>query len=195
MTLILRSLLLLPTYAVHLFLERHFRERFVVTMRILGIKIIVREREVLQIRQAANTLRHIASKLILRNVDNLQALHIFHPMRQVPYKPVPADIKNRGRVQQRDFFGQTSGQKIIRHDEFIQLASHHPDAARNAPDELIMRHHDHRNRGITQVFGYGRVKSIVVDEDGIQILVKQRRRQLAFEIIEPEIEELEVRQV
>jgi hypothetical protein len=61
--------------------------------------------------------------------------------------------------------------------------------------ELVVGQHDDRHRGVAEVVGKIEPEAVVVDEDGVQWLVKELFRHSPFELIESQIQELELREL
>lgn len=60
--------------------------------------------------------------------------------------------------------------------------------------EIIVRQNDNRNRRIAKIVRQFESKPVVVDENCIQRLVEQLRRNRAFKLVEPNVEVDQLRQ-
>nr|GMD66867.1 hypothetical protein TorRG33x02_340930 [Ipomoea batatas] len=72
--------------------------------------------------------------------------------------------------------------------------SHIPNARRQTPVELIIRHHNHRHRRIPKIIRQFEGEPVMVYENRVQRLVKQGRGNRPFELIEPDVQIDQLRQ-
>lgn len=77
--------------------------------------------------------------------------------------------------------------------DLVQSVIHSANAPGNAAHEFVVCQHNHRGCGISKIFREDAMESVVVDEDGIKILIEECWRQGAFEIVVSEVKILELR--
>nr|GMC63444.1 hypothetical protein TorRG33x02_340930 [Ipomoea batatas] len=134
------------------------------TSRRLTDKEVIRKRKILKLRKLTYTLRNCPGKHIMTHIQLLQANHLADLLRQRPQQLVEAHI------------------------------SHIPNARRQTPVELIIRHHNHRHRRIPKIIRQFEGEPVMVYENRIQRLVKQGRGNRPFELIEPDVQIDQLRQ-
>lgn len=161
--------------------------------RLLG-EVIVRIGEVLQPRQLANARRDIPCEAVVGHVQLLQPPHAADPRRKWTLQIVEAHIEHRQPVQHPDLRGQTSGQVIVHQNQLIQRFPHLPDTPRNAAAEIVIRQHEHGNRRVSEILRDAEPEPVVVEENGVEILIENLRRNASLELVKPEIQEFQRRQ-
>lgn len=61
--------------------------------------------------------------------------------------------------------------------------------------EAVVGQHDHRHGRVAKVLRQVEHEAVVVDENGVEVLVEELLGDRAFEFVEPQIQELELRQM
>ncbi|KAK3017364.1 hypothetical protein RJ639_005551 [Escallonia herrerae] len=98
-------------------------------------------------------------------------------------------------LEESDFVsGQAAREVVIHENDFVEGVAHLANAARDATTEVIVGEDQHRYRRVAEVHRDPRAEPVVVEEDGIKVLVEQLGRNRPLELVEPEIKELEGRQ-
>lgn len=107
---------------------------------------------------------------------------------------VKADVKHREVLQQAYLGGQAGAEFVVHENDLVEVG-HVAEAVRNATMEPIVGEDDDRDGGVAEVVGKIKDETIVVDENGVEIFIKQFPGHSSFEFVEPEIQELERRKV
>lgn len=102
------------------------------------------------------------------------------------------NIENRRISKQPNFTRHTTHKFIVQHYNLVQRVAHFPNAARNAPREIVVGNHDHRRRRVAEILRNVGGESVVVEENGIEFLGEKRGRQFAFEIIVSDVEKFQI---
>ncbi|KAK2972702.1 hypothetical protein RJ640_025553 [Escallonia rubra] len=114
---------------------------------------------------------------------------------QRPLEAVEADVKHCELLEESDLVsGQAAGEVVIHENDLVEGVAHLANAARDATTEVIVGEDQHRHRRVAEVLRDPRAEPVVVEEDGIKVLVEQLGRNWPLELVEPEIKELEGRQ-
>lgn len=127
----------------------------------------------------------------------IQFLQLFQPPEALRHRSdegVPTRVHQRCVAQQSDLRRQASAEIIVEENDLVERAPHLPDARRNAPAELVVGEHDHGSGGVAEVGRNRSGETVVVQENGVEVFVKEGRRHRALELVESQIEVLERRQ-
>lgn len=128
----------------------------------------------------------------MSHIQLLQALHLADRRRERSLEMVEADIKDSNLVEKADLRWQARGKIIIEEDDLIQGLPHLPNAPRNAAAEIVVGQDQNRDGGVAQILRNPELEPVVIEENSVQILVEELGRHRAFELVEPEIQELEL---
>jgi hypothetical protein len=123
-------------------------------------------------------------------VRNIQLLNIgkpFERLRQDSSECVGGDVQDRHVSKQANLGGQASGEVIVQENNLVQCAGHFSNAAWNAALEIVIGNHHNRSRGVSESVRNGGCEPVIVQEQSIEVLVEELRRQLTLKIIEPKI--------
>ncbi|KAE8800028.1 hypothetical protein D1007_24504 [Hordeum vulgare] len=160
-------------------------------------EVVAHDRQVLQVRQQADGLRHRAGQHVVPHVDHLQALHVADALRQLPRELVVAEVEHLELLQLADLRRDAGADAGVEQDELHQRVGHVADARGQAAGQLGVGEHDDRRRGVGQAPRRQRhVEAVVVGEQRVQAELPAEHgvRELAVEVVEPEVEVLERRQ-
>ena len=177
--------------AVAAVVERHRRVHGRHARLCLDAEEVVREAEVGESRELADALFHGAGELVPRHVELLQPGHVDEPLRQRANERVPADVHHRGVDELGELRRDAAVEAVVEKHELVERAGHAADAARDASYEGVVREHHHGGRRVAEVVRDEADEAVAVDEDGVEVLVEEVRRQGAVEVVEPEVEVLE----
>lgn len=130
----------------------------------------------------------------MRHIQLLQTHHSTDRVRQLPKKLIVTHIKHCQIFQKPNLRRQTRSKAIIHENNLIQ-SRHIPNAPRHTPMKFVISKNNNRNRRVPEIFRQVKPESIVVDENGVQILVKKLLRNRPFELVEPQIQKLQLRQL
>lgn len=161
---------------------------------ILAIKVVVRKREVRQLRQPANASWNEPRHRVPRDIQQLDGRKALEALRQCTYERIRRHIQDRHVPKHPDLGRQTSSKAIVREDELIQCVGHLADASRNAPFQIIVGNDHDRGRGVSEIFRDRGREPVVVQEDRVEVLFKKLRRQFPLEIVVSDVEILQLRQ-
>lgn len=128
----------------------------------------------------------------MRHIELLKAHHASNCVRQRPQELVVAHVKHRQVLEHPNLLRQARSEPIIHQYDLVQVR-HVAQARRNASMELVVGQHNDGNRRVPEIIRQIEPEPIVVDENGIQVLVKQLLRDGPFELIEPQIQEFQRR--
>lgn len=107
---------------------------------------------------------------------------------------VEAHIKDGKIPEAADLGRQATGEIVIQQNNLVESLPHVADATRNATPKIIVGQHKHRNGRVAEIVGDAHPEPVVVEENGIEILVEELGRNGAFELVKTEIQVLEGRQ-
>lgn len=161
--------------------------------RLLG-EVVEGVGEVLQPRQLADGGRNLSGEAVVRHIQLLQLPHAADLRRQRPLQVVEAHIKHRQLLEHPNLRRQTTGEVIVHQNQLVQRLPHLPNAGRNTTAEIIIRQNQHRNRRVPQILRNAEPEPVVIQEQSIQILIENLRRNTAFEVVKPQIQKLQRRQ-
>jgi hypothetical protein len=157
----------------------------------LRVEEVEGEAEVDERRELADGLVHDAGENVPGHVELLQLGYVGELLGDGADEHVPADVDDGGVDQQAHLQRQAPVELVVEEDDLVQRLNHAADALGDASDEGVVGEDDDGRRGIAEVLGDGPYEAVGVDEDGVEVLVEERRRQLALEVVEPEVEVLE----
>lgn len=130
-------------------------------------------------------------------MGHVQLLHLLQTADfrwQRPLQTVEAHIKHRQLLQQPNLRRQAPSQIVIHQNQLIQCLAHLPDTSRNTTAEVVVSQNQNGNRRVSQIFRDPKLKPIIIQKQSIQCFIKYLRRNAAFELIEPEVQEFQRRQ-
>ena len=157
----------------------------------LRVEEVEGEAEVDERRELADLVVHDAGEDVPRHVELLELGDVGELLRDGPDEHVAADVDDGGVHQQAHLQRQAAVELVVEEDDLVQRLHHPADALGDAPDEGVVGEDDDRRRGVAEVLRDVSDEPVGVDEDGVQVLVEERRRQVALEVVEPEVEVLE----
>jgi hypothetical protein len=157
----------------------------------LRVEEVEGEAEVDERRELADGLVHDAGENVPGHVELLQLGYVGELLGDGADEHVPADVDDGGVDQQAHLQRQAPVELVVEEDDLVQRLNHAADALGDASDEGVVGEDDDGRRGIAEVLGDGPYEAVGVDEDGVEVFVEERRRQLALEVVEPEVEVLE----
>lgn len=191
---LLRRLLLRPVrYAIVFIVKYAFLVFSRQALRGLAVEVVVGERQVHQGRQLANAHSNEPSQSIPCKIQLLQFSEGPEGLRQGPAERIGADVENRQVPEVANLNGQTPREIIVGNNDLIQSVAHLPNALRKASVEMVVRDDQNRDGRIPEVLRDRRREPVVVQEQGVELHVKQPMRQLPFEIVVPKIKVLKIR--
>jgi hypothetical protein len=110
------------------------------------------------------------------------------PIGERSHEQVPGDVHHRGVHEPCQLGRDAPVELVAEQHELVERAGHPPHAARDAPDERVVGEHHHRCRGVPDGLRDGPHEAVAVEEDGVEVLVEEPRRDHAFEVVVPEVE-------
>lgn len=161
--------------------------------RRLAGEVIVRVSEVLQPGQGADAGGNLAGEQVVGHIELLQAHHFRDAVRQRANQLVVAEVEDRHVLELADLGGQARPEPIVHEDDLVEVG-HVDKAGGDAAVELVVGEDDDGDGGVAEIVGELEAEAVVVDEDGVQVLVEELLGDGAFELVEPQIQELERRQ-
>lgn len=171
------------------------RDRSSGASRSLSGEVVEGIGEVAQGWQLTNAGRYYTGESVTGDVELLQALHFgYGGGGQRPLKMVEAHIKDGKIPEAADLGRQATGEIVIQQNNLVESLPHVADATRNATPKIIVGQHKHRNGRVAEIVGDAHPEPVVVEENGIEILVEELGRNGAFELVKTEIQVLEGRQ-
>lgn len=126
----------------------------------------------------------------MRDIELLDTLQPPKRLRQLSQKLIEADIEDCNILQPADRVWEARSQPVVEENDLIE-PRHVADARREAAVEVIVGEDDDRDRGIAEIVRDLESQPVVVDEDGVEVLVEEIRGDGAFELIESDVEVLE----
>lgn len=150
--------------------------------------------EVEKMRQPANAGRNLAGELVVGDIELLQARHPPDLLRYRPYNLVEAEIKHGEVLEPADLCRETRPEPVVHEDDLVERRRHVAEARRHAAPEWVVRGDDDGDGRVPDIVGQVGREAVVVDEDGVQVLFEERRRDAALELVEAKVEVLERRQ-
>ncbi|CAA7403051.1 unnamed protein product [Spirodela intermedia] len=190
LTLAQESLLGLPGEAVPSIVKRGQLQ----ARRGLSSEKVVRVGEVLQVRKQADALGNFAGQEVVSYIQLLQADHPAEARRQRPDQLVVADVQHRQAREKPDLRREARPKAVVYDNDLVESLGHVAEARREATLEVVVGEDDHRHRRVAEVVGEIEGEAVVVDENGIEILVEELTRHLSLELVESDVEELERRE-
>jgi hypothetical protein len=157
----------------------------------LRVEEVEGEAEVDERRELADGLVHDAREDVPGHVELLELGNVGQLLGDGADEHVPADVDDGGVHQQSHLQRQAPVQLVVEEDDLVQRLHHAADALGDTPDEGVVGEDDDGRRGVAEVLRDVPHEPVGVDEDGVEVLVEERRRQLALEVVEPEVEVLE----
>lgn len=155
---------------------------------------IVPVSEVLQLSKPTDGVGDGAGEHIVGDVELFQALHLPDLAGQRAQQLVVADVEHRHVLEQSDGGRQARLQSAIDENDLIEGGGHLAQARRKATPEVVVGEHDDRHRGVADVVRELVHQAIVVDEDGVELLLEKLPGDGPLELVESEVEVLEGRQ-
>jgi len=122
----------------------------------------------------------------MRHIELLQAHGPTDGVRQRPQQLVEAHIKHR-QVRQHPYLRREARPERVVHQNNLVQPLHVADSSRHAAVEAVVGQHDHRHGGVPKVVRQVEHEAVVVDENGVEVLVKELLGDRAFEFVEPQI--------
>jgi hypothetical protein len=95
---------------------------------------------------------------------------------QHPLHLVGAEVQPRELAQPAQLLRKAGAEARVERHQLGQRARHAAHAARDAAAQAQVGQHEHGRRRVAQAVRQLEVEASVVDEDGVQWLVKERRR-------------------
>ena len=152
----------------------------------LAAEEVVGVGEVLEVRQLADALRYLAGELVVRDVELLQRAHVADGVRQRAGDAVEAEVEHGELLQLADLRRDAGGDAAVEEDELVERPGHVADAARQAAAQpRQVRQHDHRRRRVGEALRQCELEVVVIDKKRVDLLLEDRRRHLAAEVVEP----------
>lgn len=165
-------------------LRRHARRR-------LGVEEVVGEAEVDEHGELADGLVDDAGEDVPGHVQLLQLAAVGERGGQRADEDVAADVDDVGVLQVAHLHGHAAVELVVHEADLVERFGHAADALGDAADEGVVGEDDDGGGGVAEVARDVADESVAVDEDGVELLVEQRRRQLALEVVEADVEVLE----
>lgn len=126
----------------------------------------------------------------MRDIQALNILQARHAIGQDTCECVAAGIKDCYIAKHPDFCWEATTKAIVREDNLVQV-HHLANAVWNATSEFVVCKCHNRNSGFAYCLWDGRCEPVVVQEQCIQILLKEFWWQCTFELIVSDIKVLE----
>lgn len=141
-------------------------------------------------RQHTNASWNLTREQVMRHIELLQANGVSNCVRYGTKKLIKADVEHRQVLQKPNLRRQARSECVVHQNDLVQVG-HVPQARRNAAVEPVVGEDDDGDRRVAEVVRKIKYETVVVDENGVQILIEQLSRHRSFEFVEPEIQELE----
>lgn len=164
------------------------------THRRLAGEEVIRVSEVLQPRQRANSRRNRPRQQVMSHIELLKAHHPSNCARQRTQELIVADVEHRQVLQHPNLLRQARPEPIVHQNNLVQVR-HVAQASRNAAVELVVGQNDDGDRRVPEIIRQIEPEPVMVDENSIQVLVKQLPGHSPLELIEPQIQEFQLRKL
>ncbi|TVU41776.1 hypothetical protein EJB05_15324, partial [Eragrostis curvula] len=158
----------------------------------LAAEVVVRVGEVLEAGQRADSLGDVSGELVVRDVELLQLVQPRHGFRQRALQLVEAEVEHGELAQPAQLLREAGAEAGVEHDELVERAGHPPNTGRDAAAESDVGEHHHRRRRVPEVRRKLEVEVVVVEEDGVELLVENRGGDGAAQVVEAEVDVLDV---
>lgn len=123
----------------------------------------------------------------MSHIELLELQHSTNLFRQRSQQSIVAHIQHSQILQQPDLHGQARSELIIQQNYLIQRVRHVAQTRRHAAMEFVVGQNYHRHRRVAEVVRELEGEPVVVDENGVQILIEQLFGHGAFKLIESQI--------
>lgn len=144
--------------------------------------------------QSTHAAQYDPSEDIVGDIELLQRLHCSNARGEWSLETVEAHVEDGDLLQQFHLWRKASGEVVIQQDDLVQGLAHLPNATGNASPKVVVRQNQHGHWRLAQVLWDAESEPVVIEEDGVQIFVKELGRHTTLELIESEIQVLEGRQ-
>jgi len=144
--------------------------------------------EVLEVRQAADPLRHVADEAVVSEVELLDAAKAGELVGDGAHELVEAEVEH-GEARERGELRRDAGlEPRVHEDDLVERAGHVGDGRREAAAEVVVGEHEHGRRRVADVVGDPEAEAVGVDEDGVERAVEEVAGHGALEVVEAEVE-------
>lgn len=129
-------------------------------------------------------------------MGHIELLETDHPadgLREGPHQAVVAHIEDGDVDKAADVRRKAGLQAVVHEDDLVEVG-HVDEAGRYAAVKLVVGEDDDRHRRVAEVVRDVEVEAVAVDEDSVEVLVKELLGDGPFELVEPQIQELERRE-
>jgi hypothetical protein len=144
--------------------------------------------EVLEMRQAADLLRHVADEAVVAEVELLDAVEARELVGDGAHQLVEAEVEH-GEAHERAELRRHAGlEPRVHEDDLVERGRHVGDGGREAAAEVVVGEHEHGGRRVAEVVGDLETESVGVDEDGVERSVEELAGHGSLEVVEAQVE-------
>ncbi|CAN1133541.1 hypothetical protein LINPERHAP2_LOCUS7733 [Linum perenne] len=125
----------------------------------------------------------------MRNIQTLNVLQLRKARRNRSHKSTIAAIKH-GHVLKVPDLRREATTEVVPSKDHLLNSRHHPNAMRDTPCQIVESQCDNAHSGVPKILRNGAREPVVVQEQRIEPLPKDLRRQTTFKVVEPKVNEL-----